>query len=358
MIDYSETAGLTAYRASLYKRRDCSFAGLDAVVMGPTNPKAVLIVLHGMGDNKLGWLNLTETIFGDLDKFLQENTTIIYLEAPLRQGQGESFEWFRMDIPAYIGYTLRNSTDRVARLPYEGVLQSEQTLVAAVNEIYDKYNVNPRSVILQGFSQGGAMTTRLITKMPNRPQHAIVLSGFLTDLNELHRHMRSDRMSWDTLKECRVHHNWGFVDSQVIGRQNTVINQLLRALVHDNVTTRVEYRNHLVGGDTSDNLDLVYTAYLKEIMNFPTNLELINLLKDSITAAGDHFQSSHPQFPVLPNKFKDLDYLNNIVFNGIEPDQLLPDGTYAPGKVITVPEELAFQKRLTEEKKREEVKNE
>lgn len=115
--------------------------------------KDLLIVLHGYGSN--------EQDLASLAPFLPEQLNIVALRAPLVLPHG-GFSWFPIAEPGHPDL----STVEAA---VEKVLQFVESEVAPLN---------PASVGVLGFSQGGAMTIELLRARPELFAYGLNLSGF------------------------------------------------------------------------------------------------------------------------------------------------------------------------------------
>lgn len=114
--------------------------------------RPLLVLLHGYGSNEADLFSLSP--------HLPLSPVIASLRAPLAEGPGHA--WFRLGAqPGVPDPQLVNDAAR-------GVL-----------DWLDALTVQPTSVSLLGFSQGGAMAIQLLRLAPGRFTSAVVLAGFL-----------------------------------------------------------------------------------------------------------------------------------------------------------------------------------
>lgn len=114
--------------------------------------RPLLVLLHGYGSN--------EADLFDLAPYLPLNPVIASLRAPIPMGMGHA--WF--ELGAQPGVPDPQAVTDAAR----GVIEWLNSL-----------EVQPSSVGLLGFSQGGAMALQLMRLEPARFDFSVVLAGFL-----------------------------------------------------------------------------------------------------------------------------------------------------------------------------------
>lgn len=115
--------------------------------------KHLLLHLHGYGSN--------EADLAGLFPYLPESLIQVSLRAPLAMG-GPSFAWFPLTTPG-------NPAPEV-------VTAAAQALLDIVHQ--ELLTLNPSSLGLLGFSQGGLMVTELFRQEPSTFRYGVNLSGF------------------------------------------------------------------------------------------------------------------------------------------------------------------------------------
>ena len=133
----------------------------------------LFILLHGYGSS-----------MGDLARMspLIDATGYLYVcpsaPFPVRVGTGMvGYSWSRQDSPGGL-----EDTDETA-----------EALSTLFNEIIERYEVEPRRVLLGGFSQGGSMTYRCGLTNPDMFRGLVVLSSKVPDPEALRKKLPSGR---------------------------------------------------------------------------------------------------------------------------------------------------------------------
>lgn len=120
-------------------------------------PKRVAILMHGYGSN--------EHDLAGLNPYLPHGLPWASLRAPLEMGYGAA-AWFYLRDGAWLE---------------PGPIVDA---TAAVWEWIDAHVPSGSPIAAMGFSQGGLMTTQLLRTRPERVSDAVVLSGFVLDVEQ------------------------------------------------------------------------------------------------------------------------------------------------------------------------------
>ncbi len=118
-----------------------------------------LVLLHGRGDSAAGILPLAY-------EFERDDLLVISVQAPLGLGgvMAGGYEWYRFQQPPSLNEaTLRTSLDALAKF---------------LDTVKASYPVDPRRVVLLGFSQGAVMSLGTQALQPDSVAGVIALSGY------------------------------------------------------------------------------------------------------------------------------------------------------------------------------------
>lgn len=133
----------------------------------PAQPKALLVLLHGVGGS--------ESNLADLAAGAGPDTLVLLPRAPLTLGPGQ-FAWFRVAFTA--------SGPRIEAQEAE---QSRLTLIRFVAQMQAAHGIAPQQTVIAGFSQGGILSASVALTAPESVAGFGVLSGRI--LPELEPHL-------------------------------------------------------------------------------------------------------------------------------------------------------------------------
>jgi phospholipase/carboxylesterase len=133
----------------------------------PAQPKALLVLLHGVGGS--------EANLADLAAGAGPDTLVLLPRAPLTLGPGQ-FAWFRVAFTA--------SGPRIEAQEAE---QSRLVLIRFVAQVQAAYGIAPQQTVIAGFSQGGILSASVALTAPEGVAGFGVLSGRI--LPELEPHL-------------------------------------------------------------------------------------------------------------------------------------------------------------------------
>ena len=167
--------------------------GMTKILEGPSfsihnNPKKLIIMLHGYGDNADNFIHLAQQIDqGDW------SAHYIALNAPkIIPSYQSGYQWFDLyPNGIYISEAGTQEFDIIKKDIKNSVLQIEQTIKSYIQ----KLNISLNDCIVIGFSQGGMMTFEFGNHMQNQLCALAILSGrvmdrkFLYNVNILNSHL-------------------------------------------------------------------------------------------------------------------------------------------------------------------------
>jgi phospholipase/carboxylesterase len=133
----------------------------------PAQPKALLVLLHGVGGTESNLLELAAGVGPD--------TLVVLPRGPLTLGPGQ-FAWFRVAFTA--------SGPRIDAGEAE---QSRHDLIRFVAQLQTAYGVAPQQTVMAGFSQGGILSASVALSAPESVAGFGILSGRI--LPELEPHL-------------------------------------------------------------------------------------------------------------------------------------------------------------------------
>ncbi|MCM2341442.1 phospholipase [Rhodoferax sp.] len=133
----------------------------------PAQPKALLVLLHGVGGS--------ESNLGDLAAGIDPDTLVLLPRGPLTLGPGQ-FAWFRVAFTA--------SGPRIEAQEAE---QSRLALIHFVAQLQAAHGISPQQTVIAGFSQGGILSASVALTAPESVAGFGILSGRI--LPELEPHL-------------------------------------------------------------------------------------------------------------------------------------------------------------------------
>jgi phospholipase/carboxylesterase len=152
-----------------------------------TTEKPLFIFLHGVGSNEKNLFNLAD--------HLPENFTVISARSPYTMGP-DSFAFYQVDFST--GSPVINA---------EQAEKSRNVIKEFINQVVEKYNIDPDKVYLGGFSQGAIMTYSVGLTFPGLVKGIAGFSGrILTEIRPLVKEP-------EKLKELKVFISHGTADN-------------------------------------------------------------------------------------------------------------------------------------------------
>ncbi|ABD70254.1 phospholipase/Carboxylesterase [Rhodoferax ferrireducens T118] len=133
----------------------------------PANPKALVVLLHGVGGSETNLVDLAATISSE--------TLVVMPRGPMTLGAGQ-YGWFRVNFTSTGPLIVETEAE-----------QSRQTLLRFVAQLQSVYSIGPRKTVIAGFSQGGILSASVALSAPELVAGFGVLSGRI--LPELESHM-------------------------------------------------------------------------------------------------------------------------------------------------------------------------
>ena len=136
---------------------------LNYIVREPkeiTKNTSMLILLHGYGSNE-------EDLFSFASE-LPNNLLIISVRAPQELGFG-SYSWYTINFDSANG--------KFSDIPE--AIEAREKIATFIDEIQNKYSINPNKTFLLGFSQGTILSYSIALNYPEKVQKVIALSGHI-----------------------------------------------------------------------------------------------------------------------------------------------------------------------------------
>lgn len=156
-------------------------ANLDLMFLAkqpqPTSPKALVVLLHGVGG--------CETNLADLAAAIDPETLVVMPRGPITLGAGQ-YGWFRVNFTGAGPVIVETEAE-----------QSRQTLLRFVAQLQHAYCIAPRKTVIAGFSQGGILSASVALSGPKLVAGFGVLSGRI--LPELKPHI-ADKAELENLR--------------------------------------------------------------------------------------------------------------------------------------------------------------
>ncbi len=175
-----------------------------------TEKAPLLVLLHGYGDNALN--------FFALSNYFDPRLTIISLYAPLDFGQNR-FAWYNLD------FTTRDKQGNLAEAEI-----ARQQILATLEEVVKKHNIDAQKIYLMGFSQGTIMSLNIALTSPEKIKGAVLFSGkILKDLGT--RIVEKER-----LKDLQIFLTHGTKDEVLFVEEGRKIHKKLKALEIEDLT--------------------------------------------------------------------------------------------------------------------------
>lgn len=123
----------------------------------PTQPTALLVLLHGVGGNETNLASLADTVGPD--------TLVVMPRGPLTLGAGQ-YAWFQ------VNFSAAGPQINAAQAEH-----SRQTLVQLVEQLQIRHGIAPDKTVIAGFSQGGILSASVGLSAPERVAGFGLLSG-------------------------------------------------------------------------------------------------------------------------------------------------------------------------------------
>lgn len=137
----------------------------------PAQPKACVILLHGVGGS--------ETNLTDLAAGIGPDTLVVLPRGPLEFSPGQ-FGWFRVTFTA--------GGPRIVESEAE---QSRLALIRFIEQLQSAFSIAPEHTVIAGFSQGGILSASVALSSPQSVAAFGVLSGRI--LPELQQHIADQK---------------------------------------------------------------------------------------------------------------------------------------------------------------------
>ena len=153
----------------------------------PARPKALLVLLHGLGGNELDLAALAASV--------DPHTLVVLPRGPLSMGEGQ-FGWFHVNFAAADGVRIDAAQANEARL----------VLIRFIAQLQAAYGVEAKDTVIAGFSQGGIASASVALSAPEQVAGFGILSGRI--LPELEPHLAAQ----DRLRELRAFVGHGLED--------------------------------------------------------------------------------------------------------------------------------------------------
>lgn len=122
----------------------------------PAAPKAMVVLLHGVGGS--------ETNLADLAAEIEE-TLVVMPRGPITLGAGQ-YGWFRVNFTAAGPVIVATEAE-----------QSRQTLLRFVAQLQSVHDIAPQKTVIAGFSQGGILSASVALSAPELVAGFAILSG-------------------------------------------------------------------------------------------------------------------------------------------------------------------------------------
>lgn len=140
-----------------------------------TNPKTLVVLLHGYGSNADDLISLAP----DLDPYL-EDAIFISPNAP-----------FDFEGSMFAGYQWYSLMDRSTEAMLDGYKKAKPILNEFLLMQLAQYNLKFSDLVLCGFSQGGMMSLHYALECPNELKGVISFSGYLLGYEEFDKYIAS-----------------------------------------------------------------------------------------------------------------------------------------------------------------------
>ncbi len=159
----------TPYTLSPLQTDSSTGLGYRTRQSGPDRPTQLLVLLHGVGSNESGLLELASGIDPD--------TLVVFARGPLTMGP-QQFAWF-----------IVNFTASGPQINPEQAEHSRKLLIQLLQQLQQEHGIAPEQTVVAGFSQGGIMSASVALSSPESVKGFGMLSGRI--LPELEPHIAS-----------------------------------------------------------------------------------------------------------------------------------------------------------------------
>lgn len=122
----------------------------------------LLLLLHGYGSNE-------EDLFSFAEE-LPEEYYVISVQAPYAL-QPYGYAWYAINFDADMN---KFSDDKQA-------IESRELIVRFLDELIEKYPIDPNNITLIGFSQGSILSYSVALSYPEKVNRVVALSGYLNE---------------------------------------------------------------------------------------------------------------------------------------------------------------------------------
>ncbi|MBE0390541.1 phospholipase/carboxylesterase [Flavobacterium sp. 7E] len=150
----------------------------------------LLLLLHGYGSNE-------EDLFSFATE-LPEEYYVVSARAP-----------YNMQYGSYAWYAINFDADENKFSDNEQAKSSRDLILKFVDELIATYPIDPKNVILTGFSQGAILSYAVALSHPDRISKVVALSGYVNDEIIANNYQNND------FSKLKIFHSHGTVD-QVI----------------------------------------------------------------------------------------------------------------------------------------------
>lgn len=151
-------------------------AGLTTRIVGPTDAKTTLVLLHGFGAPGDDLVPLAQVLGPRAP-----TTRFVFPEAPLELGglYGDSRAWWLLDL-ARLEADLRagKPSDRSGELP-EGLPAARDHVSRLLDQLQARFSIANEDLILGGFSQGAMLSLDVALHRDVPPSALVLMSGTL-----------------------------------------------------------------------------------------------------------------------------------------------------------------------------------
>ncbi len=222
---------------------------MDNLLNGPSiskhdNPKKLMIMLHGYGDNAANFMHLAQPI--DKDDW---GMHYVALNAPsIMKGNIMGYQWFDL-YPG--GVYIAEAGPKEYELVNKEIELSVLKLMETINFYLEQLKLKTTDCFLMGFSQGGIITFEYARRMASKLGGIAIISG---------RIINKDEDSNSYLQETPIFISHGSKDD-VLPMSN--FNESIKYLAKNNY----KFESHLLEGDThtiSPNTINLFQKFIKK----------------------------------------------------------------------------------------------
>jgi phospholipase/carboxylesterase len=151
-------------------------AGLTTRIVGPTDAKTTVVLLHGFGAPGDDLVPLAQFLGPRVG-----NARFVFPAAPLELGglYGDSRAWWMLDL-AKLEMELRGGAirDRRGEIP-EGLDDAREQLARLLDQLQERFSVADDQLVLGGFSQGAMLSLDVALHRSKRVAGLVLMSGTL-----------------------------------------------------------------------------------------------------------------------------------------------------------------------------------